>query len=383
MSIVIKLLFLALFATPVFANESCECFRSSCAPCEIETGTTFYTEKCGVNGGRVKSCKRPTCIAVENQKQCLAQLSGAPIKAALQIENEPEPKNLPTLAAEAGEILDVTGDVQVTHASGVVEKPRKREVAYVGDQFETKSSGRAKVRLRDGSEMSIAGDSRLKIEKVDVDPIALKRQIALRILAGRVRNKVQKEYKDENYFEVKTRSAVAGVRGTDFITSYLPKDGRMVSEIRTLEGLVRLQSTGAIKAKIDIPAGTFAAVIAAEDESIKAEKTQLSPLYKIHESDLQRLKVEEFLASKPDTTFSRTFASTELPICNDPVGYFNQCSYTCINNPKGESRCRVDLPGVACVRRLCRANGRWEDPRAQSNRCTGTEPTVQTCDDYW
>ena len=43
-------------AEPV--DESCECKESTCGPCEIETGTTFYSAKCGADLSRVKSCKK-------------------------------------------------------------------------------------------------------------------------------------------------------------------------------------------------------------------------------------------------------------------------------------------------------------------------------------
>lgn len=387
---------------PSLAEESCECAQSNCGPCEVETGTKFYTSKCGLNDARVKSCKRPKCEAVENQKQCLALFKdqGAAPKAVLASAAEEAPRQIANLATEAGQILDVTGDVAVAHASGITEKPRKREATYVGDVFKTKANGRVKVLLRDGSEMSIAGDSRLKIEKVDVDVVALKRQIALRILSGRVRNKVEKEYKGDNYFQVKTRTAVAGVRGTDFITSYLPKGEEMVSEIRTMKGLVHLEasaSAGGPPAQIDVPAGTFAALTtpplsdSADDDSVRAAaaKAQTSPLYKLKDDELRQLQIEEFLPLKEASAkpIARDIASDDSPVCTEPEGRFNQCSYTCMNNPKGESRCRSDLPDVKCVRRLCRANGRWEETRRlpidEGGRCAADHAVVGSCESYW
>lgn len=48
-------------------------------------------------------------------------------------------------------------------------------------------------------------------------------------------------------------------------------------------------------------------------------------------------------------------------LCKKPRGMFNDCSYTCLNNPKGQKVCAVDRPGVSCVRHRCLANGEWGD----------------------
>src|SRR4051812_1970794 len=70
---------------PALASKdvSCECDQLSCNECETQTGTTFYSEKCGPSGSRVKSCKRPTCEPVENQPVCLAKAKGEKSDAAI------------------------------------------------------------------------------------------------------------------------------------------------------------------------------------------------------------------------------------------------------------------------------------------------------------
>ncbi|MBX3019789.1 MAG: hypothetical protein KF767_18020 [Bdellovibrionaceae bacterium] len=49
-------------------------------------------------------------------------------------------------------------------------------------------------------------------------------------------------------------------------------------------------------------------------------------------------------------------------VCRDPAGRFNDCAYTCLNNPKGAKSCELDRAGVSCVRRRCLASGVWGDP---------------------
>ena len=50
----------------VGAVDPCACPKVSChSECEIETEVKFYTEKCGPNLSRVRSCAKPTCVKVD------------------------------------------------------------------------------------------------------------------------------------------------------------------------------------------------------------------------------------------------------------------------------------------------------------------------------
>jgi len=66
------------------------------------------------------------------------------------------------------------------------------------------------------------------------------------------------------------------------------------------------------------------------------------------------------------------------------VGKFNQCSWSCKNNPKGEKSCRTDLPEVSCVRQRCNAAGDWTDmnrmPSSYGSECPSSGFKVKACD---
>jgi hypothetical protein len=403
---------LSLFSTAHSADtseafESCECAASACGACEIETGVSFYSAKCGPGNSRVKSCKRPTCSPVEDQKACFAALSGeeikppAPLTEALAVGRVPA-STLP----EAGEVSNVMGEVRVMRVDGSSSVPKKKDVVYVGDVVETQANGLLQIKLRDDSEMTVAPKSRLKIEKVDVNRAIQKRKIALQLLSGKVRSKVQRDYSGENTFEVKTRSAVAGVRGTDFITSFERGVREWVSEVRTVSGLVHLsaavkpQDPDTLPSAVSIPAGTFASLIhpAVPEEASEAEidsaaaKAVVTPLFRIKDDELLRLR--ESIDPFPLEARVRSEAPKRAPasvdteeICAAPAGHFNQCSWTCEGNRSGDATCRVDLPGVTCVRRLCRANGQWAEPKRMPARerlaCHGTRVLVGECGGYW
>ncbi len=72
-------------------------------------------------------------------------------------------------------------------------------------------------------------------------------------------------------------------------------------------------------------------------------------------------------------------------ICAKPGGKLNECSWSCLQNPKGEkSQCLADKPGVSCVRRRCNANGLWgEETTLESGaamlKCKA-QPFVSMCD---
>ena len=374
-------------------NVSCECEASSCAACEIETGTNFYSAKCGVNDSKVKSCKKPKCAPVENQKACLALFQASP-KTSQALSSDTAGavlRQVANLAPDAGQITEIRGDVKVTHTNGVTEKPRNRESAFVGDLVETGIDGRIKISLRDSSELTLAPSSRLQIEKVDVDASEGKRKIALQILAGKVRSRVHKEYKEGNYYQVHTPTAVAGVRGTDFITSFVPGKDGWVSEVRTIEGRVHLESEKPssdplVVSSVDIPAGTYATFITEPlpENPTRAELDQaalnghISPLFKIKEHELRVLRdTQDFVASTGLKQLpKRSIASDDGDsICSAPKAQYNECSWA-LEKSSGD-----------CIRRICKANGKWEEPTPVSGidakRCTAGKTIVHACEGYW
>lgn len=65
--------------------------------------------------------------------------------------------------------------------------------------------------------------------------------------------------------------------------------------------------------------------------------------------------------SSPESAAAHAKATIPGGLCKHPGGKFNDCSYTCINNPKGSRTCLIDHPKVECVRKRCLASGEWGD----------------------
>ncbi|MES2962613.1 MAG: FecR family protein [Bdellovibrionota bacterium] len=394
---------LAIPRASLAEDVTCECQDSSCGPCEIEVGTSFYSAKCGAGNSRVKSCKKPTCQAVDNQKQCFALLNAPKENSTKVVEKKSEgeaPRAPASVGQPAGKVDNVAGTVQIERAKGGTEIAKKDMTVYVGDTLVT-NDGKIQVALEDGSMMMVPRDSKLKIENVAV-VAEKKRNIVLNLLKGKVRSQVNKNYKDENVFQVRTRTAVAGVRGTDFMASVELTNEQWITAVKTIEGKVRLNAVGsdgeADEHRI-VTEGTAAAFVvkapsrepASESEFKKiVSGGELSPISYISEDELRLIKdATEFKPVEVQASVgTRQVASLDSDsVCSEPIGQFNQCSFTCEGNPSGEKKCRTDLPAVKCVRRLCRANGLWVEPKrlpaSQADLCEPVKSIVRDCGSYW
>lgn len=88
---------------------------------------------------------------------------------------------------------------------------RSGMVLRAGDRLGT-NGGKALVTMNDGSRLGLAEETQAAIER----PEEKKSGVLVRLFGGMVRAKVAKQTGDKS-FHVKTLSATAGVRGTDFV----------------------------------------------------------------------------------------------------------------------------------------------------------------------
>ncbi|MDY6904565.1 MAG: FecR family protein [Thermodesulfobacteriota bacterium] len=101
---------------------------------------------------------------------------------------------------------------------------------YNRDTLFTRDGGRMVVSLKDGSEMTLAPDSSLMINKSVYDPKGKNRLSFMEMFSGKARFLVKKlaEYKYSR-FNVKTSSSVVGVRGSDFIVERMGDDSQVTA----------------------------------------------------------------------------------------------------------------------------------------------------------
>lgn len=409
-SVVIQVTLLMAFAPTVglagdATTVSCDCPEPKCSPCEEETGVEFYTEKCGPSLSRVKSCKRRQCIPVQDQEVCLAKLNGTPTVATSPRSVASEAKPVSETPRSAEVILALgQAFVQRARMSLDMKEPlSKGMLVFVGDRIITQEDGRVRIRFPELSEIFVSPQTTLLmtealVEKRPAGPA--KRTILLDLAKGRVRSRVQGFYNDgESKFEVKTRSAVAGVRGTHFVVSFEPGEQSWKTEVRTITGEVSLDGRGSKRLHASVTAEGYAThtvpapADGASSFEIDAaiERDQMSEVMKMSPADISELLrvTDVSLKSEAEKALAKAGRdpSADGSLCRSPAGSFNQCAWTCEGSGKGAKSCRTDQPGVRCVRRLCRANGQWGEatvlPTKQGVNCEPAHTIVGDCGGYW
>ncbi|HEX4924029.1 MAG TPA: FecR family protein [Bdellovibrionales bacterium] len=368
---------------PVFAANAsdCECAVIECGTCKDQVNIEFYTEKCA-GGKKVKSCKRPICADKDPLPES-CQASAKPVPAA----DEPKAAKPKAPKRMAGTVMVAVGGCAITRPEGDVAPAKVGAKVFEGDIIETTNNGKVVLKLMNDNTVNVAPSSRALIQLHETNDSTHKTLINL--MYGTIRSAVKKAPGNaKNDFRVKTPSAVAGVRGTDFVTSYVEKVG--ITKVETLHGLVELRSPSG-KHSVDVPAGRYASYVVPsgssdigdDDISKFVERGYMTEAQPLSGEDLARLDIETgFHKEKPAE--ERTVATKDTNICAGPSAKLNQCAWSCVNNPAGHGSCRTDLPQVKCVRKRCNANGEWaEETRLPSNaseRCDGQKVVVDNCD---
>lgn len=375
------------------SSESCDCPEVKCTnPCEVQSGITFYTEKCQ-QGKKVKSCAKPTCVPLDKPNEaCLAfKKNNLTNRSVASEKAEPieKSKSIIENSPFIGVVSDFSGQAWLKNEMGaqrdVVLGIKVRE----NDTVITSSIGRLKIKINNGNIINVLPNSMMKMTEVNIE----EKKTIIDLYKGKVRSSVNDKLKSaENYFKVRTRSAVAGVRGTDFVVSY-DVTQKAVTKVQTIEGDVEL-SSGDFTKKQKILGGQEGSFIVASngsdvfsDEEISdfISRGYMTPVYKMSDTELKKLKWETDASNK--IVAGRSLAAKKKNvkfICNEPKAQLNQCYWKCENNPKGEKRCRTDLPYVNCVRKLCNANGKWSDetrlPATFFDKCEAQKTRVGACD---
>ena len=154
---------------------------------------------------------------------------------------------LPSFVAQAqaidGVFTVVKGNVKVQQLSThQVVKAKIGQKVYPQDTIMTGGDSRAKIVMVDNNVINVLPNSKFAIKAYQYKPSQNKKNVLLNVLYGKIRTTVQQKYHGTNKFRVETPSAVAGVRGTDFITSY--DQSSNTSSIITFRGNVEFGQPG-------------------------------------------------------------------------------------------------------------------------------------------
>ncbi|MCM2280601.1 MAG: FecR domain-containing protein [Bdellovibrionaceae bacterium] len=151
-------------------------------------------------------------------------------------------------AAGCGTAEVVKGKVEIKRGSQSAVPLAQGEKVCAGDQVTTAADSRVKLSMADGNVLNVNPGTSMKIETYENDATSAKKKVLLNVMYGKMRATVNQKYDGKSasgepqLFQVKTKSAVAGVRGTDFLTSFAPKINKM--EVITFEGKVEVGQAG-------------------------------------------------------------------------------------------------------------------------------------------
>ena len=375
---------LTMLASPLQAQaaDDCSCPEITCGVCQHQVDIKFYSAKCA-HGKKVKSCKKPICETIQPMtKACLNKK----MNKAHENATAKTPKPVPHMAVHHDKVrVNVGVVVAAVGKSWIQREDAHKKKARVGlkifehDIIETSASGKVKILFKDRNTVNITPGSKMQITALKTGTGDRDRTL-LDLMYGKVRSKVQKKYQGAhyNYYRVRTKAAVAGVRGTDFVVSYFEKGG-IETKVQTFHGTVAMagrldkKDDGSNLEKrgkhVEVTKGTYAKFVVAKndaapggvfsDDDIKSfvAKGYLTPVYKLSAKELKILDQETSI--KPGENPGRGLASEDKTasngLCQAPSAPLNYCAWKCANNPKGANRCRTDLPGVNCVRTRTRS----------------------------
>jgi hypothetical protein len=196
-------------------------------------------------------------------------------------------------SAAYGILMVVKGEVVIQQKDKVTPAKVGLKV-QPGDTVITKKDARAKLVMVDKNIINISPDSKFVMEKYEYNPEENKKGALLNVIYGKVRTTVNQKYDGEqNKFQVKTKSSVAGVRGTDFLVSY--NDVTNTSKVVTFEGKVEvgagLDTTGRIINPVYVQPGEF---------TVAATGTPPTAPMAMSPSEMNTLK-EQTVADNPST----------------------------------------------------------------------------------
>ncbi|MDH4226596.1 MAG: FecR domain-containing protein [Deltaproteobacteria bacterium] len=163
-----------------------------------------------------------------------------------------------TKKVTAGAVVSWSGIVLIERKGGERVQVKRQEMVFVGDTVVTSSSSKAKLLMKDDTILSLAENSTITMKGYAVEPAKKERVSVISMSRGTMRSIVSRFFgsKDSN-FRIETATAVAGIKGTDFIV----KDTGEETRILGIEGKVAVKSSNpAVSGEVVIEPGYMTGV---------------------------------------------------------------------------------------------------------------------------
>jgi len=166
----------------------------------------------------------------------------------------------PIFSAIIGEFAVVTGDVTVKRAGKII-KPKAKDKVETLDFIQTGKNSNARVVLSDATAMALGPNSRLEMKQFTVQ--GGKTTGLFSVPEGLIQTNVAKALGPGSKFEIQTPTAIAGVRGTAWLTLVeLAAQSAAKSSFYALEQSVFVLSPAFPTQVATVVAGNFSVVVA-------------------------------------------------------------------------------------------------------------------------
>ncbi len=143
-------------------------------------------------------------------------------------------------AQEIGTVAELEGTAEIGRA-GTWLPAAIGSAIQQGDTLRTGTPGRLRVVLQDDSVLTIADDSEIVIDEEVFDSSQGIARSVMHLLRGKIRALVSEYYeRPRNEFRIETKSAIVGVRGTQFVIVFDP--ATEVTEVAGASGRAEVHS---------------------------------------------------------------------------------------------------------------------------------------------
>jgi hypothetical protein len=192
-----------------------------------------------------------------------------------------QPKTVPAPAPGGrieARLSYLEGEVSLTRDK--TRLPAELNMALLpGDTVETGKDAQADVVLDDSSTIQLDPESRLGITELAKDSASGRREVKTNLMSGELKAKIAK-LAAKSTFEIESPTAVAAVRGTEFIVAY--KEGQP-TQVSVLTGKVGVRQPGKLGSEVLVPEhnrilvklgekpGKLIQLASAEEEAVKAK----------------------------------------------------------------------------------------------------------------
>jgi hypothetical protein len=211
-------------------------------------------------------------------------------------------------AEPVGAVVAIAGNCFV-EAEGKRTPLKMSDAVHVADTIDVPANAKLKLRMNDGSIVSVAAGSQMTIAAYTIDADGKRHDAELSLAEGLLRTVVSSVDRPST-FEVKTAVGAAGARSTDWFVELQP--GQMVVGVVT--GAVVLKSAGT-GAEVTIPAGSGANAAIGQDPSTPRvwRKTEFNAL-------IERTEFPQATAPKqaPHRSAPHSDEPTDIPSANPP-----------------------------------------------------------------